>query len=44
MSTPTPTVDYDIIDATREDDIDNIISHVREHQDARDGGDASRLR
>jgi hypothetical protein len=43
MSTTPPTLDNDIIEAVREDDIESIIAQAREHQEARDGYDASPL-
>jgi len=44
MSSTTPTVDDDIIDAIREDDIESIIAEVRQHQEARDRYDGPSLR
>jgi hypothetical protein len=43
MPQRVPTVDDDIIDAVREDDIENIVAEARERQDARDGSAASLL-
>jgi hypothetical protein len=37
MPQGVPTVDDDLIDAIREDDIESIIAEAREHQEARDG-------
>ena len=43
MSPRTLTIDKDIIDAIREDDIESIIAEVREHQQARDRYDGPSL-
>jgi hypothetical protein len=37
MSPRTSTIDSDLIDAAREDDIENIIAEARQRQQARDG-------
>jgi hypothetical protein len=37
MAPSTPTVDNDIIDAVREDEIESMIADARARQEARDG-------
>jgi hypothetical protein len=43
MPASTFAIHDDIIDAVREDDIENVIAEAREHQKARDGYDWSQL-